>query len=138
MKIIAFLALILYLIVKGNAWYTWVFYLFVAFCIYLVVASFEYNREEEAEAKEKKTSNAFKVNAKLKIKYKDGNGSSSERKIHAFAYEDGNPGVIAARCMLRNADRSFRTDRIFEAVDLETGEVINSKKLPSFFRKKKI
>jgi hypothetical protein len=78
----------------------------------------------------------FKVNAQLKIKYVDSDGNSSERIIHVLRYEDSSPGVMVANCLKAKARRSFRTDRVSEAIDIDTGELI--KKLPTFMRSKRV
>jgi hypothetical protein len=84
-----------------------------------------------APAEEK---NGAPVNARLKIRYRDSEGAETQRTIYAISYMDSSPGYIHARCELSRGNRTFRTDRIVEAVDLETGEVI--KRIPTFMRSK--
>ena len=70
------------------------------------------------------------VRAKMRIRYLSFDGKSTERDIKAKAYfpEDGH---LSAWCRLRREKRIFRIDRIKQAVDLETGEIV-TKKLPAF------
>jgi hypothetical protein len=77
----------------------------------------------------------FPVNARIKFLYTAGAGETTEREIHAHHYVDSSPGYIEARCMKAKANRTFRTDRIKEAVDMETGEII--KRIPTFMRSKR-
>lgn len=62
----------------------------------------------------------------LLIQYKDSNSGISERQIicHRLEVKAGKSYVIA-RCMLRKQSRSFRLDRIQQAVDTITGEVFS-------------
>lgn len=62
-------------------------------------------------------------NAIAHIDYTDINGKTTHRKIKIKTY---NPGAetINAFCYLRNNSRNFRIDRIIEAVDVNTGEII--------------
>jgi predicted DNA-binding transcriptional regulator YafY len=65
------------------------------------------------------------VNAELHLKYKDGNGQRTERAVDIRQYGQWEGGyLLIGHCHLRNATRTFRTDRITEAVDRTTGEVI--------------
>lgn len=65
------------------------------------------------------------VNARLRLKYTDGNGKLSERDVSVRQFgEYGPTGLIIGHCSLRDATRTFRIDRIREATDLETGEVL--------------
>lgn len=72
----------------------------------------------------------------MKIRYIGADDEESEREIHAHHYVDSSPGYIKARCKKAKAERSFRTDRIKDAVDMETGEII--KRIPTFMRSKRI
>lgn len=58
------------------------------------------------------------------IQYKDSRSGVSERQIicHRLEIKAGTSYVIA-RCMLRKQTRSFRLDRIQQAVDIVSGEV---------------
>lgn len=78
----------------------------------------------------------FEVSARMRIKYVGADGDASVREIYAYRYTDSSPGYITARCMKAKAERTFRTDRIKDAVDIETGEVI--KRVPTFMRTKRV
>ncbi len=57
--------------------------------------------------------------------YEDAHGSVSERKVRVVAVTKKNDDhYMQAFCEMRKAVRSFRLDRILEAVDLSTGELI--------------
>ena len=63
--------------------------------------------------------------ANLRIEYKDGKGARTERNITVMKYGAWEGGAILwAFCQLRDANRTFRTDRVLSCVDLDTGEVI--------------
>jgi len=66
------------------------------------------------------------VRARLRLRYVDGAGSKTDRSVEVrqFGGLDGTT-LLIGRCLLRNATRTFRTDRILECVDEETGEVIS-------------
>lgn len=66
------------------------------------------------------------VSATLRIGYVDGAGRRTDRTIQVRqfgAFEGG--ALIIAKCLMRGATRTFRTDRIKSCVDVETGEIIN-------------
>lgn len=65
------------------------------------------------------------VAARLRLKYVDGKGRRSTRDVSVRQYGamDG-VALIIAKCHLRNATRTFRTDRVQSCIDLDTGEVI--------------
>ncbi|WP_233808133.1 WYL domain-containing protein [Paraburkholderia sp. HP33-1] len=79
---------------------------------------------------------AITVIERLTIEYRDGIGEVTSRNITTRHY-DPEGGYILARCHLRNADRTFRIDRIVQAVDTETGEITTTK-LRSWLRKHKL
>ncbi len=60
------------------------------------------------------------------ILYEDAKGERSEREIFVSSIKKNKAGnkIVYAQCKSANAIRSFRLDRIIEAVDLETGEII--------------
>ncbi len=65
------------------------------------------------------------VAAHLQLSYTDGSGKYTERtvQIRKFGmYVDS--VLLIGHCELRNATRTFRTDRISQCVNKETGEVI--------------
>lgn len=64
------------------------------------------------------------VNAKLQITYSDAKGQLTKRTITVSEY-DGS-AYLEGFCELRNEPRTFRIDRIQEAIDAESGEVITS------------
>lgn len=67
------------------------------------------------------------IGANLRIDYRDGAGSLTKRDIRLMKYGAWEGGAILwAYCHLRQANRTFRTDRILSCTDLDTGEVISS------------
>ena len=69
--------------------------------------------------------NPFPVSATLQISYVDGYGTATDRTFtvrEAGATSYG--GMLFGRCHMRDAIRTFRTDRIQQCVDAETGEII--------------
>ena len=62
-----------------------------------------------------------------KIKYVDQGGLHTERDIHIKrVHKDGDLYAVDAHCYLRDGHRSFIDDRIESAVNLDTGEVVDS------------
>jgi hypothetical protein len=57
------------------------------------------------------------------IKYRDGSGELTERRISDLRLE--NATTIDAFCHLRDARRPFKMDRIVQAINPDTGEIIN-------------
>ena len=57
------------------------------------------------------------------IKYRDGSGETTERRISDLRLESAN--TYDAFCHLRNARRPFRMDRIVQAINPDTGEVLS-------------
>jgi hypothetical protein len=92
--------------------------------------------EFESDDQQEGNDYGFEVNARLRIKYIDADGDASEREIQAYRYTDSSPGYVKARCLKAKANRTFRTDRIRDAVDMETGEII--KRIPTFMRSKRV
>lgn len=67
------------------------------------------------------------ISANLHIDYKDGAGSQTSRDIRLMKYGPWDGGAILwANCNLRQANRTFRTDRILSCTDLDTGEIIDN------------
>lgn len=65
------------------------------------------------------------VTARLRLKYVDGKGQRTTREVSVRQYgEFGGAALIIADCHLRNATRTFRTDRVKSCIDLDTGEVV--------------
>lgn len=70
-------------------------------------------------------SNPRPVNARLKLKYRDVKGAATERIVQANECDVSNPqGYLIGFCEMRQAIRTFRLDRIAQAIDMETGEII--------------
>lgn len=59
------------------------------------------------------------------IHYEDTSGAHSWRRIVCRRIETGTSHMLHAYCLERKAFRMFRADRILEAVELETGEVLD-------------
>lgn len=68
------------------------------------------------------------ISSKLRITYVDSNGIETHRKIevHNVRYSN-NLCYLDAYCHLRNAPKTFRTDRILDMVNLATGEFVSPK-----------
>lgn len=67
------------------------------------------------------------ISANLRIEYQDGAGSRTTRDIRLMKYGPWEGGAILwAYCNLRQANRTFRTDRIVSCTDLDTGEIIEN------------
>lgn len=67
------------------------------------------------------------ISANLRIVYTDGVGSRSNRNIRLMKYGQwGGGAILWAYCHLRQANRTFRTDRIVSCTDLDTGEIIEN------------
>jgi WYL domain len=63
--------------------------------------------------------------AKLRLKYTDGAGRKTERKVDVRQFGAiGSNTLLIGHCNLRDATRTFRTDRIEACIDEETGEVV--------------
>ena len=75
------------------------------------------------------------VDARLRIEYTDGNGNTTNRSIRVRQFGEREDHIlILAHCLLRDATRTFRTDRIRECIDEETGEVVGD--VAAFLRHK--
>jgi len=62
----------------------------------------------------------------FKLKYKDAKGKVTNRTIDMYRLGEISEGFfILAYCRLRNENRTFRTDRMLECIDMETGECIS-------------
>ncbi|WP_350649604.1 WYL domain-containing protein [Pseudomonas sp. HY13-MNA-CIBAN-0226] len=77
------------------------------------------------------------VRAHLKLAYRDADGVLSDREVMVSRYVSDGDGYIVAFCRLRKDSRTFRLDRIIEAVDLETGEVLPVSRMRSWLRKRR-
>ena len=58
--------------------------------------------------------------------YRDAAGQQSKRTVNVTGFDSDAQGLIIGRCMLRNATRTFRYDRIERAIDPASGEVIDN------------
>lgn len=73
--------------------------------------------------------------AKLRLDYIDGAGKKSERTVDVRQYGAfGNSTLIIGHCLLRDATRTFRTDRIQKCVDEDTGELVTD--VAAYLKKK--
>lgn len=67
----------------------------------------------------------FPVKASLRIDYENGAGKRTERTVDVRQFgTDGYGNLLIGHCRMRNATRTFRTDRIKRCVDEETGEIV--------------
>jgi hypothetical protein len=78
------------------------------------------------------------VRAHLKLAYRDADGVLTDREVVVSKYFSDGDGYIEAFCKLRKDSRTFRIDRIKEAVDLDTGEVLPVSRMRSWLRKRKV
>lgn len=69
------------------------------------------------------------------LRYADRDGTVTERTVHVhtFEYREGQPLSLKmiGYCSLRQAERTFRADRVISAADPDTGEIITN--LPRYF-----
>lgn len=64
--------------------------------------------------------------AKLRLKYTDGAGLKTERTVDVRQFGTVGPNtLLIGHCNMRNATRTFRSDRIESCIDEETGEVVS-------------
>lgn len=64
--------------------------------------------------------------ATLRLIYVDGAGRRTERTVNVMQFgSTGSSTLILGHCSLRNATRTFRSDRIQSCIDEETGEVVS-------------
>jgi uncharacterized tellurite resistance protein B-like protein len=70
-------------------------------------------------------SNPKQVKAKLRLVYVDASGAQSSRTVDVRQFgELPDTTLLIGKCMLRNATRTFRSDRIQQCVAEDTGEII--------------
>lgn len=61
----------------------------------------------------------------MKFNYVDGRGNRTSRSVVVRQFDNGlYGGILIGLCELRDANRTFRFDRISQCVDLDTGESI--------------
>lgn len=65
--------------------------------------------------------------------YKDSQGLRTRRTVNVDAFGTPEDGAFSAKCLMRNAYRTFIYKRVEQAIDPETGEIIND--LPSWLLK---
>ena len=66
------------------------------------------------------------VKARLRLNYVDGAGKRTERTVEVRQFGDfGSSTLLIGHCQLRNATRTFRTDRIAKCVDEDSGEIVS-------------
>jgi hypothetical protein len=66
------------------------------------------------------------LNAHLRFDYSDGDNKKTSRSVVMRQFDTAlYDGIILGHCELRNANRTFRFNRISNCVDMETGEVIS-------------
>lgn len=64
--------------------------------------------------------------AKLRLKYTDGAGRKTERTVDVRQFGAAGPNtLLIGHCNMRDATRTFRSDRIESCIDEETGEVVS-------------
>ena len=64
--------------------------------------------------------------AKLRLKYTDGAGRKTERTVDVRQFGAVGPNtLLIGHCNMRDATRTFRSDRIESCIDEETGEVVS-------------
>jgi hypothetical protein len=63
------------------------------------------------------------VSARLRIRYVDSYGGKTLREIHIHSF-DAPTGIVTAYCSLRHDLRTFYVDRMKNAVDLDSGELV--------------
>jgi tellurite resistance protein len=64
--------------------------------------------------------------AKLRLKYTDGAGRKTKRTVDVRQFGEIGPNtLLIGHCNMRDATRTFRSDRIESCTDEETGEVVN-------------
>jgi len=63
--------------------------------------------------------------ARLRLKYTDGAGRKTERTVDVRQFGSMGPNaLLIGHCNMREATRTFRSDRIESCIDEETGEVV--------------
>lgn len=84
--------------------------------------------DDDPEQQEANSQASDTLSSALFIAYKNSKGEVSERRIAVKAiHRNTNDTImISAYCYERRAFRTFRADRIIEAIDLATGEVIDT------------
>ncbi len=82
--------------------------------------------EDEWEGSFWEVTKPVTAHARLRINYLDGIGNKTERTVDVRqfgAYDD--TSLLIGHCTLRDAARTFRSDRIQKCIDVQTGELVN-------------
>ncbi|MBL8518212.1 MAG: hypothetical protein JNM76_14720 [Betaproteobacteria bacterium] len=64
----------------------------------------------------------FPIRIWLDLDYIDAQGTITRRRVRTYDFSTDGPGMINAHCELRNGYRSFRMDRVRQAIVMESGE----------------
>jgi tellurite resistance protein len=68
--------------------------------------------------------------AKLRLNYTDGAGRKTERTVDVRQFGTlGTNSLLIGHCNMRDATRTFRSDRIESCIDEETGEIVSDVRL---------
>jgi hypothetical protein len=65
-----------------------------------------------------------RISTALRLKYRSRSGQVSQRTVHIYSFTPSTPVQFNGRCTLRDDFRTFRADRVLEAVDNQTGELV--------------
>jgi hypothetical protein len=77
----------------------------------------------------------FPAKATLSLEYEDGAEKRTERVVDVRQFgTDVNGNILIGHCRMRNATRTFRTDRIKRCIDQDTGEIVGD--VFAYLRKK--
>lgn len=106
----------------------------VAIGLFRSAASYEPKQEADTSPED---DDGIAVRAHLKLAYRDADDALTHREVLVSRYIPEGDGYIVAFCSLRKDSRTFRLDRIIEAVDLETGEVLPVSRIRSWLRKRR-
>jgi hypothetical protein len=82
------------------------------------------SHSEHAEGNFWEVQNPFSVEASLDLTYKDIEGKKTHRVVDVWRCDNQPAGLLVGHCNLRKETRTFRLDRITQAIDTETGEVV--------------
>ena len=82
--------------------------------------------KDEWEGSFWEVSQPLAAKAKLRLKYTDGAGRKTERTVNVRQFGAiGTNTLLIGHCNMRDATRTFRSDRIESCIDEETGEVVS-------------
>lgn len=80
---------------------------------------------------------AIEISARVRLTYEDADGATTTRDVLVHRYDFDGDGYIVGHCSLRQAERTFRIDRVRQMVDLDTGEQL-TKGYRRFLRSKRV